>query len=91
MIKSIKTDLTKSIKLELTKCKKSNLLKDITKANFFATDFLIPGARKAFIELQKAFIRTLIFRHFNLKCYICIGTNTSRYIIGTILSQITSE
>lgn len=44
-------NLAKSKKLELTIFKKSNLLKDFIKANFFKNNFLNPEAKEIFIYI----------------------------------------
>ncbi len=75
-----------SKKPKLTKSKKS----DLAKANF-GTDFLTPEAKKAFIHLRKAFTETSILRHFDPECPIWIETDASRYAIGRVLSQMTSD
>ncbi len=75
--------------LSVVKLAKSNKPNFITAKSW--TDFLTPGAKKAFIHLQKAFIKALILRHFDLEFHIQIETDTSRYAIGEILSQITSD
>ncbi len=51
-------------------------------------DFLIFKAKKTFIHLQKAFIETPIFEHFDPKYHIRIETDTLGYAIDRILSQI---
>ena len=71
----------------MTKPKKSNLIK----TNFSKTDFLISGAKKTFIYLQKAFIEILIIRHFDPKRYIWIETNILGDAIVEILSQMISD
>ncbi len=53
------------------------------------TDFLTPGAKKAFIYLRNAFTKAPIFRHFELKCHIRSEIDASKYAIGRVLSQIT--
>ncbi len=68
------------------KSKKPNF----TKANS-GTDFLTPGAKEAFIHLQKAFTKALILRHFDPERHIRIETDTSGYAIGRILSQMISD
>ncbi len=79
--------LAKSKKPKLIKTKKS----DFVRANSFRTHFLTSKAKKAFIHLQKAFTETLILRHFDLECYICIESDTSGYAINGVLSQMTSD
>lgn len=59
------------------------------KANFFEKDFLISKDKKAFILLQKAFIETPIFHHFNPECDIWIETDTLGYSIGAVENQMT--
>ena len=54
-----------------------------------AIGYLTPKARLAFTQLRKAFTEAPILRHFDLKFYIWIGTNASRYTIGSVVSQIT--
>ncbi len=88
---SIIANLAKSKKSKSTKSKKS----DLPKANFAKvnseTDFLTLEAKKAFIHLQKSFTKTPIFRYFDPECHIQIETNTSRYDISGVLSQMTSD
>lgn len=82
----------KDIKNLLTIIKLAKLKKlDFAKAKPSRIDFITFGAQKAFIYLQKAFIKTLIFRHFNPECHIYIKTNTTRYAIGNVLSQMTLD
>ncbi len=78
--------LSNSKKQKLTKSKKF----DLAKANS-ETDFLTLGAKETFIHLRKAFIKALILRHFNSKCYIKIETDTLGYAICRVLSQMTSD
>ncbi len=68
------------------KSKKPNF----AKANF-GTDFLIPGAKEAFIYLWKAFTKAPILRHFDPGRHIRIETDASGYVIGGVLSQMTSD
>ncbi len=68
------------------KSKKPNF----AKANS-GTDFLISEAQEAFIHLQKAFTKVLIFRHFDPERHIRIETNALGYAIGEVLSQMTSD
>ena len=58
------------------------------KTNFFGTDFLITGAKKAFIHLQKAFTKASIFKYFDLKRHIWTEINASGYAIGEVFSQM---
>ncbi len=88
-IKNLSTagKLAKSKKPKLTKRKRSNLIK----AHFSGTDFLTSKAKKVFIYLRKAFTKALILRHFDLEYHIRIETDVSRYAIGSVLSQMTSD
>ena len=51
-------------------------------------NFLTPNAKKAFNYLRLAFIKALIFGHFDLESYIQIETDVSSYAIGGVLSQL---
>ncbi len=88
---SIAAKLAKSKKSKLTKSKKS----DLPKINFVrvnsGTDYFTLKAKKAFIYLWKAFIETLILRHFDPERYIQIEIDVPGYAIGRVLSQITSD
>ncbi len=53
--------------------------------------FLIFEARKAFIELRKAFVEAPILNHFDPKRHIQIETDVSGYAIGGILNQLISD
>ena len=53
--------------------------------------FLTSKAKKAFNYLKQAFTKTSILQHFDLKCHIQNKTNTSDYVIGRVLSQLTSN
>ena len=55
------------------------------------SDFLIPGARNTFTKLRQAYIKVLIFHHFDPECYIRVKTNASGYAIGRVFSQLTSK
>ena len=57
----------------------------------FGTDFFTFQAKKTFTHLQKAFTKIPILHHFDLECYICIGTNTLGYAISRILNEITLD
>ncbi len=72
--------------VKLAKSKKSNF----AKANF-GMGFLTPGAKEAFIHLQKAFTKAPILRHFDQECHIQIETDALGYVIGGVLSQMTSD
>ena len=71
---------------------KNNKSRNLTRIpNIGATEkpnFLIPNAKKAFNYLQLAFIKGLIFRHFDLKNHIRIETNVSGYAIDRVSSQL---
>lgn len=62
-----------------------------SKSAFSRTDFLTPKARLAFTQLRQAFTKAPIFQYFDLKYDIWIETNASRYAIGGVLSQLTTE
>ena len=49
-------------------------------------NFLTPKAKKAFNHLRLAFIKALIFQHFDFKSHIQIETDASGYAIGEVLS-----
>ena len=53
--------------------------------------FLTIDTKRAFIKLKQAFIQALILNHFDLKHHILIKTNALGYVIGGILSQLTSD
>ena len=65
-----------------------NLSKSTKVKKSLETDFLTFRAKKAFSYIQKAFIKALIFRDFDLKCHIQIKTDTSGYAIVGVLSQM---
>lgn len=71
--------------VKLAKFKKSNLAKAISSR----PDFLIPKAKKSFMYIQKASIKILVCRHFDLESYIRLKTDALGYIIDGIFSQIT--
>ncbi len=73
----------------MVKSKKSDLPK--AKINSSKTDFLTSGAKKAFTHLQKAFTKAPILRYFDLECYIWLKTDVSKYAIGRVLRQMTSD
>ena len=56
-----------------------------------ATVYLTPDAKQGFTQLRQAFIKALIFQHFDPECYIRIETDASGYTIGGVLSQLTSD
>ena len=49
-------------------------------------NFLTPNAKKAFNYLWLAFIKALIFQHFDLKSHIWIKIDISGYAISKVLS-----
>ena len=53
--------------------------------------FLTSGARKAFTKLRQAFVKAPILHRFDLERHIRIETDASGYIIGGVLSQLTSD
>ncbi len=53
--------------------------------------FLIFEVRKAFTKLKQAFVEASILNSFNLECHIRIKIDASGYIIGEILSWLTSD
>ena len=53
--------------------------------------FLTSYNREAFNKLRQVFTKALIFQHFDLEYYIRIETDVSGYVIGRILSQLTSD
>ncbi len=53
--------------------------------------FLIANARRAFTELRQAFIGAPILNHYNPEHYIRIEMDASGYVMGRILSQLTSD
>ena len=55
------------------------------------SDFLTPGTKLTFIELRQAFLKALIFHHFDPERHIRIETDVSGYAIGRVLSQLTSD
>lgn len=50
--------------------------------------FFIFKDKLIFIKLKQAFVKTLIFYHFNLECHIQIKTNISHYTIDKVFSQL---
>ena len=55
------------------------------------SEFFTPRARLAFTKFRQAFVKALIFYHFDPKCYIRVETDASSYIIGRVLSQLTLD
>ena len=54
-------------------------------------DFFTSGAKLAFTRLKQAFVKALIFYHFDLEYYIRIELDTSGYAIGEVLNQLISD
>ena len=50
--------------------------------------FLTLNTKKTFNYLRLAFIKALIFWHFDLKNHIWIKTNVLNYVIDRVLSQL---
>ena len=78
----------------LSKSKKSKNTKSGVQTRLGATGepiFLTPNARKAFNQLSQAFTEAPILRDFDPEYHIRIETNASGYIIGEVLSQLTSD
>ena len=71
------------------------LSKSRNSTNFGAIEtgpkFLIFDAKTTFNPLLLAFTKARILWHFNSKYHIKIETNTLGYIIGKILTQLTSK
>ena len=69
---------------------KNNKSKNLTRmSNIEAiknSTFLISNTKKTFNQLQLAFIKALILRHFDLEGHIQIETNILGYAIGAILN-----
>ena len=93
--KSRKSKGQKTSKSQKSAKSRKNLSKNENSPNFSATEagpsFLTLGARKAFNCLRLRFTKTLILRHFDLKCYIWIETDALGYAIRGILSQLASR
>lgn len=53
--------------------------------------FLTSSAKDIFNLLQQAFTKALILQYLDLECYIRIESDTLRYAIRGILSQLTSD
>ena len=71
------------------KSAKSDFTKPVRRAE--EPSFLTPDARRAFTQLRQAFTEALILRHFDPERHIRIKTDVSGYVIGSVLSQMTSE
>ena len=55
------------------------------------SDFLTPEAKLAFAELRHALVKAPILYHFDPERHIRIETDASEYVIGGVLSQLTSN
>ena len=66
----------------------SNIVRNSAKN---VSNYLIPNAKRAFDQLRQAFIKVLIFQHFNPKQYIRVKTDASGHAIGGVLSQLTND
>ncbi len=66
-------------------------LKKRSKTNSSRTDFLTLEVKKAFTYLQKAYIKALILRYFDLEYHIQIKNDILGYAISGVLSQLTSK
>ena len=66
--------------------KAKKLFKKMLRLGFFT-----PKARLAFTKLRQAFVKALIFYHFDPERHIRFETNVSSYIISRIFSQLTSD
>ena len=70
----------------LLKSKKLSKSKEMLRSDFF-----IPRTKLAFTELRQAFLKALIFHHFDLERHIRIETNISGYVIDRVINQLTSN
>ena len=55
------------------------------------SNYLTPGAKRAFDQLRQAFIKASILQHFNPEQYIRVETDACGYVIGGVLSQLTND
>ena len=53
--------------------------------------FLTTNAKEAFLQLQQAFTKAPVLRHFDPERYIWIETNAFAYVIGGVLSQLAPD
>ena len=53
--------------------------------------FLTSGSKKAFTELRQVFIKAPIIHHFDPEQHIRVETDVLGYVIGRVLSQLTSD
>ena len=65
--------------------------KNLFKSKKMELGFLTSGARIAFTKLRQSFIKAPIFHYFNPKPHIKIEIDVSSYVIGRVLSQLTSD
>ena len=63
----------------------------VSNSNKNVSNYLTPDAIKAFDQLRQVFTKTPIFQHFDLKWYIRVETDASRYAIRGLLSQLTND
>ena len=70
---------------------KSSKSKNLSKSKKTELGFLTSGARKAFTKLRQVFIKTPILYHFDPERHIRVETDASGYVIGRVLSQLTSD
>ena len=84
--------LSKSGKSKGEKSKKLSKSRNSPNSNVTEAgpSFLTPNAKTTFNCLWLAFIKAPILWHFDPECHIWIKTNASGYIIGGVLSQLTS-
>ena len=95
-VKAKRSDLTKAKRSKIAKVEKLAQSKkpDFAKSKAdeaSGTEFLTPEARLVFTWLQNTFTEAPILHHFDLERHIRIETDTSGYVIGGVLSEITSD
>ena len=78
------------IRKKVQKTSKSKNLSKFKKT-LGSSDFFTFGAKLAFTELRQVFIKASILYHFYPKRHIWIETDVSGYIIGRVLSQLSSD
>ena len=92
--KSGKLKGQKTSKSQKSSKSEKNLSKSGNLSNFGTTEsgpsFLTSEARSAFNRLRLAFTEASILQHFDPECHIRIETDASCYVIGGMLSQLTS-
>lgn len=71
---------------KLAKSKKSSKVKESE-----GPSFLNPNTRLVFTRLRQVFTEVPILRHFDPERHILIETDASRYTIGGVLNQLTSD